>query len=114
MASIVIYGTKKCKTTQKALRFFKERGITPQFFDLKERSLSEGEADKITAYLGETVLDIDSQLYKKKFAYYDADTKELITEHPELIKTPIVKCGQKYSCGNNPDLWKSFFETVKG
>ncbi|MEM5947969.1 ArsC/Spx/MgsR family protein [Spirochaetia bacterium 38H-sp] len=113
MMSIVIYGTNKCKVTQKAIRFFKERGINPQFFDLRERSLSGGEAKKIYSFLGDDVLDKDSSVYKKRFAYYDAETEELIVEYPELIKTPVVKCGQRYSCGFDESSWKVFCESVK-
>ena len=34
--NIQIFGTKKCRDTRKAERFFKERGIKYQFIDMKE------------------------------------------------------------------------------
>ena len=35
--NIQIFGTKKCRDTRKAERFFKERGIKYQFIDMKEK-----------------------------------------------------------------------------
>ena len=48
MAVIQIFGTKKCKDTGKALRFFKERGISIHFIDLKEKAVSPGELSSIS------------------------------------------------------------------
>ena len=39
--NIQIFGTKKCNDTKKAERFFKERKISYQFIDLKEKALSK-------------------------------------------------------------------------
>ena len=41
--NIQIFGTKKCNETKKAERFFKERGISYQFVDMKEKGMSKGE-----------------------------------------------------------------------
>jgi arsenate reductase-like glutaredoxin family protein len=45
--NIQIFGTKKCRDTQKTERYFKERRIPYHFVDLTERGLSKGELDKI-------------------------------------------------------------------
>ena len=37
--SIQIFGTKKCRETAKAVRFFKERGIAVHFVDIAEKPL---------------------------------------------------------------------------
>ena len=42
---IQVFGTKKCKDTQKALRFFKERSVELQFRDIAEKAPSPGELD---------------------------------------------------------------------
>ncbi|KAA3631214.1 MAG: ArsC family transcriptional regulator, partial [Calditrichaeota bacterium] len=42
-----IFGTKKCKDSQKAIRFFKERSINFQFIDLAEKAMSKGELESI-------------------------------------------------------------------
>ena len=41
--NIQIFGVRKCFETQKAERYFRERGIRVQFIDLKEKALSKGE-----------------------------------------------------------------------
>ena len=38
--NIIIYGTKKCGETRKAIRFFQERRIEVQFRDLAEKPLA--------------------------------------------------------------------------
>lgn len=45
---VQIFGTKKCKETQKALRFFKERNIKNQFIDLTQKGFSAGELKSIS------------------------------------------------------------------
>ena len=45
--NIQIFGTKKCKDTRKAERFFKERGIKFQFVDINEKGMSRGEFNSV-------------------------------------------------------------------
>ena len=47
--NIQIFGTKKCKDTAKALRFFKERKVEPHFVNLAEKPVSRGELTSIAA-----------------------------------------------------------------
>ena len=49
---IQIFGTKKCKDTQKAIRFFKERKITTQVVDLTQKGMSKGEIKKVATAVG--------------------------------------------------------------
>jgi len=49
MASMIkIFGTKKCSDTNKAIRFYKERGMKFQFIDLNEKAISKGELQSIS------------------------------------------------------------------
>ena len=59
---IQIFGTKKCKDTQKALRFFKERSLELQFRDIAEKAPSPGELDDIARAAGgfDALLDLKS------------------------------------------------------
>ena len=41
--NIEIFGTKKCNDNKKTDLFFKERSITYQFIDIKEKGMSKGE-----------------------------------------------------------------------
>ena len=63
---IQVFGTKKCNNTQKALRFFSERGIKVQFINLAEKGLSRGELISIskTIPLNE-LINTQSREYEK-------------------------------------------------
>ena len=92
-----IIGTKKCPETRKALRFCKERSIGHQFVDLHERELSEGEWQKIfLAIHPETLVDKDSAYFAKEgYLWREYDAQEELQAHPQLLKTPLLKMGNK-------------------
>ena len=50
--NIQIFGTKKSFDTKKAQRYFKERRITFQFIDLKEKGMSKGEVQSVANAVG--------------------------------------------------------------
>ena len=107
---IQIFGTKKCKDTQKAIRFFKERGIETQFIDLTEKKISKGELSSIAKYIPiEELIDKDGKEFEKSnLKYMSYDIEEMLLENPLLFKTPIVRGQNKASVGSSPDDWKDF------
>ncbi len=109
---IQIFGTKKCKETQKAVRFFKERGIPIQERDLKSKGISPGELQSVLQGVGEeALLDKESPLYRKKgLAYMEFDPAEEILEAPLLMKTPVVRWKGKASAGYQPEQWKTWLD----
>lgn len=104
-----IIGTKKCRETQKTERFFKERGWSYHFVDLDQRALSVGELNSIARAVGtDELVNTNSKLYKKKgMSYMDFNPLEEIEEHPELMKTPVVRNGSKAVIGFEPELWNA-------
>jgi len=106
--SIQIIGTKKCRETQKTERYFKERGIDYYFVDLNQRALSSGELSSIVRAIGaDELINAESKIYKKKgMAYMEFDPVEEIEEHPDLMKTPVVRDGHRAVLGFDPDAWK--------
>ena len=112
---IQIFGTNKCKETQKAVRFFKERKMTPHLVDLNEKALSKGELENISRAVGmENMLDKNSKEFKRlqlEFKIYDLEEK--ILEYPLLLKTPIVRNGKKSTLGYEPDIWKKWIDDEK-
>jgi arsenate reductase-like glutaredoxin family protein len=91
---IQLIGTKKSKTTQKAERYLKERGIEFQFVDLNQRALSAGELDRIAGGAGghEALIDTESKAYTKRgMQYMDFDAREELLEDPGLLRVPIVR-----------------------
>jgi len=106
---IQIFGTKKCKTSQKAVRFFKERRINYQFIDLKEKNISKGELQNIKASIDiHDLINTESRDYtKKNLKYLSFDIEEKILDNPLLIKTPIIRRGKQAAVGLNQEFWMS-------
>lgn len=107
MMNIQIFGTKKCKETAKALRFFKERRIEPHFVNLAEKPVSKGELNAIAARIPlAELIDRDGKEYEKQnLKYIQHDITEKLLEYPLLFRTPIVRCGQDCTIGYQPDVW---------
>ncbi len=111
--NIQIFGTKKCNDTKKAQRFFKERGIKFQFVDLNEKGMSKGELTKVAAANGglENMVNLDAK-DKDSLALFkytaDEDKLERLLDNQQILKTPVVRNGQKATLGYQPDVWKSW------
>jgi arsenate reductase (glutaredoxin) len=108
--NIQIFGTKKCRDTQKAERYFKERRISYHFVDLGERGLSKGEMERIKAAVGlESMLNRESREYgKRNMQYIVHNREEMMLQHPMLLKTPIVRNGAKATVGYCPEVWQEW------
>jgi len=105
--NIQLIGTKKCRDTQKAERFFKERKIPFQFRDLAEKGISKGELDNITRVIPlEELIDKEGKQFEKKnmkFMVYNLEG--VLLEDPLLFRTPIVRNGRLVKLGYKPDVW---------
>ena len=94
---IQIFGTKKCRETQKVLRFFKERNIEVQFRDIDVKPPSPGELDDMAGALGgpRELLDPEGPAAKKRgLSFMDYDAREELLLHPDLYRTPLVRPGK--------------------
>jgi len=109
---IQIFGTKKCKDTQKAIRYFKERRIDIQFIDLNIKGLSQGELNSVKNSIPlDSLIDKEGKEYEKRnLKYIVHDIEQALLEFPLLFSTPIVRCGKKASLGYNPDIWVEWFK----
>lgn len=109
---IQIFGTKKCKDTQKAERYFKERGVAYQFRDLTQKGVSKKELENFTQhYELEDLIDKEGKQYSKrnlKFILHDIENELL--EDPLLFRTPIVRKERKVVLGYDSEGWSKFAE----
>lgn len=98
---IRIIGRNKCNATKKAERFFKERNIKYQYYDLDKRALTAGELKNIFRILSpEQLLDTDSKEYRKRgMAFMEFDTAQELYEDQLLLVTPIIIEGKKGCTG---------------
>lgn len=97
--NIQIFGKKKCFDTKKAERWFKERRIKFQQIDLVRFGLSGGEFDSVLRAVGgvDALIDWSVKSPEIDLMRYTDDKRakeDKLFDHPELMKTPIVRNGQ--------------------
>lgn len=111
--NIQIIGTKKCKETQKAERFFKERKIPYHFKDLTMKPLAKGELDNIKSVIPiDELIDREGLQFKKKnMSFMVFDIEEELMNDPLLLKTPIVRNGKLVTLLYQPDIWKEWLNS---
>ena len=108
-----IFGTRSCKDTRKAERFFKERRVKIHFVDLKQKAASKGELRRFAQKFGiEALIDRDAKRFRNlglQQAYYgEARWLEILAEEPGILKTPLVRFGKQVTVGYEPDTWASW------
>ena len=111
--NIQIFGTKKCFDTKKAQRYFKERRISFQFVDLKEKGLSKGEFNSVKRAVGgmENMIDAnckDQDALALVRYIADSDKEEKLLLNQQILKTPIVRNGKQATVGYRPEIWKDW------
>lgn len=111
--NIQIFGKSKCFDTKKAERWFKERRIKYQLIDVAKYGMSRGEYASVKKAVGgmDKLFDEKSKAYEQQFIKYlahDEDKEEMLFEHPELFKTPIVRNGKQATVGYCPEIWKDW------
>lgn len=109
--NIQIFGTKKCKNTRKAERYFKERNISYQFIDLTIKGLSKGELNSIRKFIDlKDLINTEGKEYQSSnLRYIIHNTEDIVLNNPLLFKTPIVRNTTTASTvGYCPDIWKQW------
>lgn len=108
--NIQIIGTKKCKETQKAERYFKERRIPFHLKDLTEKGLAKGELDNIIRVISlDDLIDRESKRFKDRgMQFMVFDIEEELLSDPLLLKTPIVRNERSVAVGYKPEVWKDW------
>jgi arsenate reductase-like glutaredoxin family protein len=106
--TLQIFGTRKCKDTRKAERFFKERGVSYQFVDLAEKGISPGELRAVSRAVGrDALIDTEGALFQNRgLAYIEYDPEEEALKAPLLLRTPIVRGPNKTVIGLDPKAWE--------
>lgn len=111
--NIQIFGKSKCFDTKKAERWFKERRIRVQNIDLLRYGMSPREFDGVLRAVGgvEKLVDPAARSEELELLRYladDAAKEDKLFEHPELIKTPVVRNGKRATVGYCPEIWKQW------
>lgn len=114
---IQIFGTKKCRDTRNALRFFKDRGIEVQFRDIEVKPPSPGELDDIARSAGgfQALLDAECpEAVSRGLVHMVYDAREELLRNARLLRTPLVRSGKgKAAVGADEHAWKLFADESK-
>jgi len=90
----------------------KERNIKFQAIDLVSKGMSKGELESVSRAVGlKNLIDTSSPLYKAKNLDRISTPRmiqEILLENPKLIKTPVVRNGQKATVGYTPEVWQTW------
>jgi arsenate reductase len=113
-----LFGFTDCQDTRKAQRFFKERGITVHFVDLKERPAARGELRRFAEKFGAAALiDRDGARFKTLGLRVAGDSPERLLERaltePRLLRTPLVRFGGRVAVGHMPDTWQEWVDAAR-
>jgi arsenate reductase-like glutaredoxin family protein len=112
---VQIYGTQKSQDSKKALRFFKERNIDVQFFDLKTHSMSLGELSRFIQKFGLLALiNSKAKAYEKAGLEYmrvsDEQMIDKLIDYPNLMNQPLVRSGNDLAIGWQDSVWKDWYK----
>jgi len=111
--NIQIFGVSKSADTRKAERYFKERRIKFQSFDMKKYGMSGGEFDSVLRAVGgiDNLIDWNGKSPDLDLIRYMADTldkEDKVFENQMLIKLPVVRNGKTATVGYCPEIWKTW------
>jgi arsenate reductase len=114
MLSVQIFGVKHSPATRAAERFFKERRVTIQLVDLKQKSMARGEIRRFVERFGLTgLLDTEGTAYKDAGLRYlklsETELLERIEREPKLLRLPLVRAANLLSIGHDENAWKAMF-----
>jgi arsenate reductase len=114
VTNLQIFGTRKCPDTRKAQRYFQERRIPFQMIDIAGKGPSPGELKKIAAAVGgvEALIDREGRRYADKGLKYAAPTgprvEQALLDDPLLMRTPVVRAGDRATVGWAPEIWQTW------
>ncbi len=106
--NIQIFGKSKCFDTKKAERYFKERRIKYQSIDLLRYGMSGKEFDSVLRAVGgiDNLIDWDNKSPEVTLLQYMEDQtakEDKVFDHPEIMKTPILRNGKQATVGYCPE-----------
>lgn len=110
--NIQIYYTKRNFDVQKAERFFKERRVSFQLVDMAKNRPGKREMELFTRVFGvkNIINSADPKVRESTICYMSDEALiiEELMEKPQLMKSPIVRNGQKATLGADEKKWQEW------
>ncbi|MEO1101752.1 MAG: ArsC/Spx/MgsR family protein [Pseudomonadota bacterium] len=101
-----LYGLKNCDTCKKALKALEEAGKPVEFIDIrKDADLPDRLPVWLSAAGPDTLVNRRSTTWRGlSEAERAVDPQALLTEHPTLIKRPVIETGKDVHVGWTRDV----------
>jgi arsenate reductase-like glutaredoxin family protein len=114
---VQVFGTEDSPPTRAALRFFKERRITPQFVNLRRKPIAPGELRRFVDRLGAmAVADSDGRAWRDAGLGYlqmeDGELAERLLADQRLLRLPLVRVGNEVAAGRDETRWKAILGSI--
>jgi arsenate reductase-like glutaredoxin family protein len=114
---VQVFGTDDSQATRAALRFFKERRISPHVVDLRRKPMAAGELRRFVERLGATaVADTEGRAWREAgLGYLRMDDEELaarLLADQRLLRLPLVRVGSGFTAGRDETAWKRLLEVA--
>ena len=117
--NIQVFGFNDDQDTRKARRFFAERRIPVHYVNLDERPASKGELRRFQEkFSAAGLIDREGRRFRELGLPVRGDSPERMLERvvvePRLLRTPLVRNGNRLTVGHAPDEWKAWMESERG
>lgn len=109
MSKVILFGIKNCDTMKKAFNWLTSNGVDYEFTDYKKAGVAAAHLADWSQRAGwETLLNKRGLTWKKLTEAERADVNEtkaieLMTQHPSLIKRPVLDTGRQLIIGFTPE-----------
>ena len=118
VVTVQIFGVKNSQPTRAAERFFKERRMPVQMFDLKVKPMAAGEIRRFIERFGLAgLIDSESKAYEDAGLKYlklsDAELLAKVEREPKLLRLPLVRAGNRLSIGKDEAAWKEMLDSAR-
>lgn len=110
--TIQVFGRPDDHGTRAALRFFKERRITPHVVDLARKPMAAGELRRFVERLGaDALVDREGRAWRDAGLGYLTMTGDALAERlladQRLLRLPLVRAGNRFAAGRDEATWKA-------
>jgi arsenate reductase-like glutaredoxin family protein len=111
--TVQLFGRKDSRSTQKAIRFFKERRVAVSFVDLAVRPPAPTELRRFWERLGARALvDETAPAWRDAgLGYLRMDDGELfqrLLADPRLLKLPLARFANQFTAGVDEATWRGW------
>lgn len=108
---VQVFGRVDDRGTRAALRFFKERRITPHVVDLARKPMAAGELRRFVERLGaRSLADTDGKAWREAGLGYlqitDAELADRLLADQRLLRLPLVRVESGFAAGRDEAAWK--------